>query len=142
VDLSTPGAGIATMTQSLAKRLAFEEFRPGWAKIRQTGYALGSERDLAKPQIAALWLDTVEMGRGADGWTTGFFEAAAVRGAEPADLDAPEFHRLLAVLIAPGRLTRADGSADLEERAARIARLLAGGCMPDGRGDVRLEGCA
>ena len=139
LDLSTPGAGITTMTQSLAKRVAFEEFRPGWAKIRQTGYAMGLEGRLSKRRIAALWLDTVEMGRGPEGWVTGFFEAA--RGS-PRDLADAEFHRLLAVLIAQGRLTREDGARELAARTARIARLVAGDCEPRDHGDVWLEGCA
>lgn len=63
VDFSTPGAGLTTITQSAAKRLAFETFRPGIGKIRQTGYAMGLESRLSKDQILALWLDTLEMGR-------------------------------------------------------------------------------
>jgi len=36
VDLTTPGAGITTITQGLVKQLYFSEFRPGFAKLRQT----------------------------------------------------------------------------------------------------------
>lgn len=132
VGPSMPGAGITTMTRSLAERPAFEEVRPGPARIRRTGRARGLERDLAQPQIAALRLGTVEMGRRADGRTTGAFEAAAARGAEP---DARGFDGPPAVLIAPARPTR-------EEGAARIARLLADAGAPGGHGDVRLEGRA
>ena len=31
IDLSTPGAGLTTITQALAKRLYFEQFQPGLA---------------------------------------------------------------------------------------------------------------
>ncbi|WFE75813.1 transglycosylase domain-containing protein [Roseinatronobacter sp. S2] len=76
IDFSTQGAGLTTISQSLSKRLGFDEFRPGIGKIRQTGFALGLESQLSKDQILALWLDTVEMGRGPDGWMTGFFHAS------------------------------------------------------------------
>ncbi len=71
VDLSTLGAGLTTISQSVSKRLGFDEFRPGIGKIRQTGFALGLESQLSKEQILALFLDTVEMGRGDNGWMTG-----------------------------------------------------------------------
>ncbi|MFV0294584.1 MAG: glycosyl transferase, partial [Hyphomicrobiaceae bacterium] len=36
IDITTPGAGITTVSQSLAKRVGFERFTPGINKIRQT----------------------------------------------------------------------------------------------------------
>ncbi|WP_372088663.1 transglycosylase domain-containing protein (plasmid) [Tistrella mobilis] len=142
VDFSTPGAGLTTITQSAAKRLAFEEFRPGIGKIRQTGYALGLESRLSKEQILALWLATLEMGNGPDGWMVGFHSASStIYGRPPAELTDAEFIRLVAVLIAPASydLTRSD--ARLDERAARIQRLAAGACAPLGFSDVWLDGC-
>ena len=68
IDLTTAGAGLTTIPQSLSKRFGFDAFRPGIGKIRQIGFAFGLERSLEKDQILALWLDTVEMGRGPDGW--------------------------------------------------------------------------
>lgn len=143
VDLSTPGAGLTTITQSAAKRLAFDKFRPGIGKVRQTGYALGLERRLSKEQILALWLDTLEMGHGPDGWMTGFFTASStVYGRPPSELSNADFMRLVAVLIAPASysLTRAD--AGLDERVGRIERLVSGACSPAGFRDVWLEGCS
>ena len=67
VDFSTAGVGATTVSQSVSKRLAFKHFEPGISKIRQTSYALGLEQGLTKDQTLALWLDTVEMGRGPDG---------------------------------------------------------------------------
>jgi len=34
IDLSTPGAGITTLTQAVVKKLYFEKFTPGIAKIK------------------------------------------------------------------------------------------------------------
>lgn len=142
VDFSTPGAGLTTITQSAAKRLAFEEFHPGIGKIRQTGYALGLESRLSKEQILALWLDTVEMGNGPIGWMVGFHSASSsIYGRSPAELTEAEFIRLTAVLIAPASYDLVRSDAKLDERAARIRRLVAGVCAPAGFSDVWLEGC-
>jgi len=142
IDMSTPGAGVTTVTQSLAKRLAFENFRPGIGKIRQTGYALGLEARLSKDEIMALWLDTLEMGRGPDGWMTGFFDASQrIFGAPPAEIGRTEFLKLVAVMIAPVKYDLQGTDAELDERTARIARLTEGECAPLDNGDVWLEGC-
>lgn len=142
VDFSTPGAGLTTITQSAAKRLAFEEFHPGIGKIRQTGYALGLESRLSKEQILALWLETLEMGNGPDGWMVGFHSASStIYGRPPAELTEAEFIRLVAVLIAPASYDLFRRDARLDERAARIRRLAAGACTPAGFSDVWLEGC-
>ncbi len=143
IDLSTDGAGLTTLTQSVAKRLGFAEFRPGLGKLRQTGFALGLERRLTKAQILALFLETVEMGQGPDGWMTGFFHASErVYGRPPAALSDRDYFRLLAVMIAPGRFRLLGEDAALDVRQDRIGRLVSGRCRPSGHGDVWLEGCA
>lgn len=143
VDMSTPGAGITTISQSVSKRLAFDAFKPGIGKLRQTGYALGLESRLSKDQILALWLETLEMGRGPEGWMTGFFQASeAVYGKAPAQLTDDQYFRLLAVLIAPGKYDLLSNDPELTERARRISRLVAGVCKPVDNGDVWLEGCS
>ncbi|MGF0540327.1 transglycosylase domain-containing protein [Agrobacterium sp. ES01] len=142
VDFSTPGAGLTTITQSASKRLAFKEFHPGIGKIRQTGYAMGLESRLSKEQILALWLDTLEMGKGPDGWMRGFYNASsAIYGRPPAELSNAEFIRMVAVLIAPGSYKLGESDAELDGRVARIERLVAGSCVPEGWSDVWLEGC-
>lgn len=142
VDLTTAGAGLTTVTQSLAKRTAFENFKPGIGKIRQTGYAIGLEQRLTKDQIMALWLDTVEMGTGPDGWMKGFYSASeAVYGKSPAELSDRQFLSLVAVLIAPSRYDLLREDPQLEDRVARIERLVAGSCAPADHGDVWLDGC-
>lgn len=143
LDLATSGAGITTITQSLAKRVAFEDFQPGLAKIRQTAYAMGLETRLNKAQIMALWLDTLEMGRGPDGWMTGFFAASqAVFSAAPSEISDEDFLHLIAVMIAPARFDLMGEDTDLDVRVARISRLIAGECAPQSNSDVWLDGCA
>ncbi|WP_299481317.1 transglycosylase domain-containing protein [uncultured Roseibium sp.] len=143
VDLTTPGAGLTTISQSLAKRVGFENFTPGIGKVRQTGYALGLERELSKDQIMALWLDTLEMGRGPGGWVTGFHRMSeAVFGAHPHELDDHEYLSLLAVIIAPGRYQIGSDDDALVDRTVRIGRLVSGKCAPIDNSDVWLEGCS
>ncbi|MES4992587.1 transglycosylase domain-containing protein [Phyllobacterium sp. 22229] len=142
VDFSSAGAGATTITQSVSKRLAFEEFHPGVGKVRQTVYAMGLESRLSKDQILALWLDTLEMGQGPEGWMTGFHTASsAIYGRPPAELSNTEFIRLVAVLIAPGSYKLGENDTALNERVGRIERLVAGTCAPEGLSDVWLEGC-
>lgn len=144
VDLHSPGGGVTTITQSLSKRLAFREFRPGIRKIRQTGYAMGLETRLSKEEILTLWLETVPMGRGPDGkWITGFLAASdAYFGKPPSELTEAEFIDLVAVPIAPGVLNPLRRGDEYEERTHRIARLADGRCEPASFRDVWLEGCA
>lgn len=142
VDFTTPGAGATTITQSAAKHLAFDDVRPGLGKLRQTGYALAIETRLSKDQILALWLDTVDMGQGPDGWMTGLFAAsAAIYGHPPEQLTDPEFTRLIAVLIAPGTYDLVGDDPALDERIRRIERLQSRQCVPLDHGDVWFAGC-
>jgi monofunctional glycosyltransferase len=76
VDVETKGAGLTTITQSLSKRLAFEHFKPGIGKIRQTTYAWGLESRLSKKEILTLFLDTAELGQGPTGWMKGVFDTS------------------------------------------------------------------
>ncbi|MCY6383345.1 transglycosylase domain-containing protein [Hoeflea prorocentri] len=143
VDITTPGAGITTVTQSLSKRVGFENFTPGIGKIRQIGYALGLESRLSKEQIMALWLDTLEMGRGPEGWVTGFHRMSeATFGAAPAKIEDDEYLSMLAVLISPGRYTLGTDDQALLERTNRIRRLVSGDCAPNANSDVWLQGCS
>ena len=146
-DLTTPGAGTTTITQSLAKREGFADFTPGLQKIRQTGYAIGLESKLSKPEIMALFLESVPMGRGPEGqdaeWISGLFAASEAHfGASPDRISDEAFRRLVAVMIAPGQLELAQPNLELAQREARIAALLAGRCAPIDNADVWLEGCA
>ena len=143
VDLTSPGAGLTTLTQSLSKRVGFSEFKPGIRKLRLMGYALGLESRLSKQQILALYLDTVWMGRGPNGSMAGYFEASRIiYGRPPSALSDREFLTLVAVSIAPRELTLAHPNPQLLERVSRIERLVQNQCRPKGLRDVWLEGCA
>ncbi len=143
VDLETKGAGFTTITQSLSKRLAFEQFKPGLRKIRQTTYALGLEKKLSKREILALFFDSAELGNGPTGWMTGMFGTSQqIYGKPPADLTDHEWLRLVAVGIAPKQFNLLAPDEKLAERVRRIERLLSGKCKPQNVRDVWLQGCA
>jgi len=142
-DWDTPGSGLTTLTQSVSKHVGFSNFHPGLQKIRLVGYAMGLESKLSKPQILALYLDTVWMGRGPSGSMVGLFNASeTVFGKRPSALNQHQFLTLVAVPISPRRLSLAAPNAELNERTARIERLIGGKCRPAGLRDVWLQGCA
>lgn len=143
VDLTTPGAGFTTLSQSLAKRLAFDEFKPGISKLRQTGYALALESKLSKSQLITLFLDTVPMGRCDGSWTVGFFNASERCFGLPANaLSDDQFLGLVAVMIAPANYNLNAQDSSLERRIGLIKRLVEGQCEPNGVRDVWLDGCS
>jgi membrane peptidoglycan carboxypeptidase len=143
VDLTTKGAGLTTLSQSLSKEVGFQNFRPGIQKVRLIGYAIGLESRLSKQQILALYLNTIWMGRGPEGPLRGFFEASqVVFGRPPADLSPKQFLTLVAVPIAPRTMSLTAPGPALAERTRRIQRLVEGKCRPIGLRDVWLEGCA
>jgi len=80
VDLKTAGAGLTTITQSLSKRLAFNDFKPGIRKIRQTAYAMGLDKYLSKEEVLTLFINTVPMGHSDDGWVVGLFRDVWLKG--------------------------------------------------------------
>ncbi len=142
-DFSTPGAGKTTITQSLSKRLAFTDFKPGIRKIRQTGHALGLSQFMTKSDILTLFLAETPF-KSRDGrWITGFDAASRHFFAKPvAALDRDQFILLIASGVAPADLHADAPNEKLLERVSRINRLIAGQCKPSDHGDVWLEGCA
>ena len=141
-DFSSNGAGQTSITQSLSKRLAFADFKPGLRKIRQTGYAIGLTSRLSKEEILTLFLAESSFKGSDHRWIKGF-DAASIRFfATPlAQLDRDRFISLVASGIAPARLHPDAPNAELVERIRRINRLLAGQCKPAGHDDNFLEGC-
>lgn len=144
VDFTTPGAGSSTISQSVARWLGLNGPQHAISWLRQTGYALGLEQVLSKPEILAIYLDTVPMGPGPDGeGISGLWPASQAHfGADPSSIGESDFFALLAVMIAPEELPLVDRGPQLEERIERIGRLLSGECTPLGHDDVWFEGCA
>ncbi len=143
IDVSTPGAGATTITQALAKKYCFEQFRPGVvAKLRQSLCALGLDHRVAKDEQLTLLLNVASLGPGKEGWIEGFDAGGREYFGKPlGELSTDEFTTLVAMLIGPSTYHPVQGRAALDERVRRIRRLVAGDCRPNGTGDVVLEGC-
>lgn len=141
VDLSTPGAGMTTITQGLVKLLYFPNgFRPGLAKIRQTliaQYALDALS--SKEQQLLLFLNISYLGDDDGQAVYGFANAARVYfGKDFAKLSDDEFLSLLAMLISPNTLK--SGTPAHAERMQRIHAYLAGERSPASLLDVEYSG--
>ncbi|MBY6240289.1 transglycosylase domain-containing protein [Methylosinus sp. Sm6] len=128
VDWSAPLA--TTVAQSVVKRLYFDDFKPGFAKIRQTLIAQFAVGPLASKnaQLAAF----IEVNG---------FEASARKwfGKPLAELTDDEFLSLVATNNNPRDY--APGTAANAERVSRIEKYLAGLCERRGLADVWLASC-
>jgi membrane peptidoglycan carboxypeptidase len=144
IDVRTPGAGWTTITQSLAKRYCFDNFRKGvFNKAWQSFCAVVVDAEIPKDQQLTLFINTASMGPGRSGWITGFPAAAQEFFGKPLrSLDRTQFISLVAMLVAPANLNPRNNPEALAERVRRIDMMLAGQCSPRGFRDVYLEGCA
>lgn len=144
IDLTSPGAGMTTLSQGLGKLLFFDDFEPGLAKLELlalTRFALYPEVD--KERTLKALFASVYLGNHKGGAVTGLADGAATWFGKPlAELSDREFRELQAMFVAPDNLKPGRDDAGRRARADRIERLLAGRCQPDGLRDVMLEGCA
>lgn len=130
IDLTTPGAGLTTITQSLVKVLYFEKFQPGLAKIKQTliaRYAL--DPLLGKDEQLGLFINLIGFGEG----TRGFAEGVRhYFGKEFRELDEDQYLALVAMIVAPRNFNLRRHPERNQERVARIKRLISGEYQPKG----------
>lgn len=134
VDISTPGAGITTITQGLVKHLYFQKFEPGIAKLKQTviaWYVL--DPLMPKQEQLRLFLNTAYLGRNA----RGFEQAAQVYFHKPfKQLSEDEYIGIVAMVIAPEVFDIQRFPTRNAERVARIKRVVSGEYKPRGLFDV------
>jgi hypothetical protein len=143
-DFETPGQGLTTLTQAVAKRLYFKRFKPGIAKLELvliSRYALNARA--SKAEILQTALSVASFGNDGRGPVIGFAEGARRwYGRELSQLSDDQYIGLVAMLLAPNALDPVRHPAANAERSARIQRLLDGACVPTGLRDVELAGCA
>ena len=134
VDLSTPGAGLTTITQSLVKKLYFDKFEPGLAKIRQTLIArFALDPLMAKDEQLTLFINSIYLGNGA----YGFLQASQIYFHKPfASLTEDQYIALVAMIIAPKAFDLKKFPARNNERVSRIKRLVSGEYKPRGLFDM------
>lgn len=134
VDLSTPGAGITTITQGLVKQLYFERFKPGAAKLKQTliaAYAL--DPLMPKEEQLRLFVNTVYLGPD----VRGFAQAASVFFQKPFEaLGEDEYMAIVAMIIAPDTFDVRRFPSRNAERVRRIKLVVEGRYTPRGLFDL------
>jgi len=142
VDFDTPGQGMTTITQALVKRLYFDNFAPGFAKIEQSliaRFVLNSA--ITKDEQLDLFLSLAYFGNENGEPVIGFRDAAMTYyGRALGELDRRQFLTLVAMLPAPNNLK--PGTPENTERLGRIERMLNDECAPANWRDVWLEACA
>lgn len=134
VDLSTPGAGITTITQALVKHLYFEKFTPGIAKLKQTAIAeFALDPLMAKNDQLRLFINTAYLGPKSNG----FSQASETFFGKPfADLTEDEYISLVAMLVAPATFDVKRYPERNRERVERIKQVVRGEYIPRGLFDI------
>lgn len=141
VDLTTPGAGMTTITQGLVKLLYFPTgFQKGIAKIRQSliaEYAL--DRLVSKEQQLELYFNMTYFGSVAGKPIHGLAAAADAYDHKPfRELTDDEFIALIGMTISPETLK--PGTPESATRVARIKTFIAGEVSPASVLDVEYVG--
>jgi membrane peptidoglycan carboxypeptidase len=144
IDLSTPGAGWTTITQSLVKHLYFPDgFKPGFAKIEQSLIAWWVlDPAVSKDEQLEIFVNHASFGTIDGRDVIGFADAARTFYARPiAELSDRELLSLVAMLIGPNELDPRTHPRENARRTDRIEALLAGRCKPAGVFDVDYPAC-
>ena len=138
IDLSTPGAGITTLTQALTKKLYFKRFKPGLAKIRQTLIARFALHPLvSKEDQITMFLNLIYLGKVDSNHAVGFGQAAKIYYMKPfQQLTEDQFISLVAMIIAPKTFNPVTYPQRNAERSRRIKKLVAGEYKPKGLFDM------
>jgi membrane carboxypeptidase/penicillin-binding protein len=134
IDLSTPGAGLTTITQAIVKKLYFNNFKPGIAKIKQSLIAKFVVDDLiSKDDQITLFLNTMYFGKVDSKPVVGIESAANAYYHKPArSLTEDQYISLIAMLVMPGTFHIINHPEWNKERSNRIKALVAGKYKPKG----------
>ena len=137
VDLVTPGAGLTTITQSLAKTFYFKEFKQGWRKIPQTTYArYALQPKVEKEMQLDLFVNIIGFGNG----TRGILSASQFYYNKlPQELTEDEFISLIACLNNPQLLNPKYNPDANKERVRRIKKYLKGEYVPTSVFDIEYK---
>ncbi len=138
VDLSTPGAGMTTITQGMVKYLYFDHFKPGFLKIEQTLIAwLAVNALIDKDDQLTVFINTAYLGTDDGVEVRGFSMAARHYYGKPFELlTDDEYLSLVAMLIGPNAFSIKTHPGINRERVKLIKRVLSGEYKPQGLNDV------
>ncbi len=135
IDLRTPGAGLTTITQGVAKKLYFKPFKPGIRKLRLMALAKWAlSPRVSKDDQLTLFLNLLYYGRSQEGREViGLADAARTYyGKAVADLSETEYCSLIAMHIAPENFHVLTHPEANRERTRRILKVVTGEYAPKG----------
>ncbi len=134
IDLSTPGAGLTTITQAITKKLYFDSFTPGIAKIKQSLIArFVVNEQISKDEQLTLFINSMYFGDVDGNPVVGLQSAAkAYYRKVVSALSEQEYISLIAMLVAPNTFHLIDHPEWNLDRTERIKALLAGDYQPKG----------
>jgi hypothetical protein len=155
------GQGLTTITSSLAREaFLFHADLPGFKGGLQLLYravfncckkvdfgrdvmAVVLNGHLGKQQQLALYAQEVYMGRANGKQVKGFAQASSVYLSKPLALaSAAEFVGLVGMIKAPNLYNPLSNRPAYDQRAARVAAVVSGDCVPNGWFDTSFEHCA
>jgi len=134
LDLTTPGAGLTTITQAIAKKLYFEKFTPGFAKIKQSIIArFVIDGLISKEEQLTIFLNSMYFGKVNNRPLIGIVEASKVYYQKSVyNLTEEEYISLVAMLVMPGTFHILDHPEWNKDRVNRIKALIEGKYTPKG----------
>ncbi len=138
VDYDTPGQGLTTIPQAMVKYLYFKDFKPGFAKLKQSLIAAFALTPLVpKKDQLVVFINTAYLGHENKKPVKGFVEAAKVYfNKDFQALSDDEYLSLVAMLIAPNGYHIKRFSQKNAKRVARIKTVLSGAYKPKSLTDL------
>lgn len=142
IDLITPGAGGATITQNLVRVFYFDDYQPGIAKIRESliaHYTLN--RLVAKDDQLTLFINHASFGQWHNKPVVGFANATQIFFEKPfRKISKDQYLSLVAMLIDPDYFNVKTNPKANADRVRRIKSLLTGDYTPKSLVDLYYGG--
>lgn len=137
-DISTPGAGVTTISQGLVKMYYFDNFKPGIQKIKQTLISrFAFDIMTPKDTILKLFINEVYLGQNNGKEVKGFENAANVYLLKSfKELSWDEYLALVAMIRAPNKFHIIKDKDVNEQRVSRIKKVLSGEYIPVDNSDL------
>ncbi len=134
IDLSTPGAGLTTITQAIVKKLYFDNFKSGVAKIKQTLIERFVVNDMIlKDDQLTIFVNTMYFGNVNGRPIVGLESAAnAYYGQSAIKLTEEQYISLIAMIVMPKTFHIIDHPEWNKDRTNRIKALISGKYKPKG----------
>lgn len=128
VDMTTPGAGITTISQGLVKMYYFENFKPGVKKLKQILISRFAFDPLTpKDTILLLFINEVYLGESEGGPIKGLETGAQYYfNKNFIELNRDEYLALYAMIRAPFNYHFLNKRNKNNERVSRIKKMLSG----------------